>query len=57
MDEKKCYKCKKKRKFEILEECKCGIFYCIKHRFHDCSVKSEKLVLPDKIQAIKIQKI
>lgn len=53
----KCYKCVKKKKFEILEKCECGIQYCIKHRFHDCPSKNKKLVLPEAATFKKIDKI
>lgn len=57
-NKKKCYKCMKHRKYEILEYCECGIYYCIKHRFHDCKIKSKgKLALPEPVNFVKIQKI
>lgn len=57
-NEKKCYKCVKHRKFEILEYCKCGIYYCIKHRFHDCKVRNkERFILPEATTFTKIEKI
>lgn len=56
--ENKCYQCKKAKKFQMLDVCKCGIVYCIKHRFHDCIVKkSEKIKLPEKVEFSKINKI
>lgn len=55
--EKKCFQCKKKKKFPILEECECGIIYCIKHRFHDCQEKKKKIKLPEPASFKKIDKI
>lgn len=49
-----CFQCprKKKRNF-FLTRCDCGIVYCIKHRFHDCSLKSKKIEL----QSLDLKKI
>lgn len=53
----KCYKCVKKKRFEILDKCDCGISYCLKHRFHECPLKKEKLQLPNAVNFQKINKI
>ena len=35
----KCNRCPKKKKNMFLDRCDCGIYYCIKHRHHDCPIK------------------
>ena len=57
MENQKCYKCVKTKKFQILDKCECGIVHCIKHRFHDCPITQKKLVLPEAVKVVKIEKI
>ena len=52
----KCYQCPHKKKNMFVDKCDCGLYFCIKHRHHNCPIKKQTIRLEAVVHK-KIDKI